>query len=329
MTAYRHVLAALILVCTLVQTFAIVDPALAQGPPSELREIVPIDPDYRFGPEDVLQIEVWGKPDLGGVVAIDVKGQLLIPLVGSVRAEGRNAAELASVLTERYQLIDPSVSEVIVSVAQYNSKSVTIHGEVRRPGRFGFREVPGLLEVIYAAGGPTPAAELALVQIVRDEPAEGEPHAVVVDLSHGLENLDPATLPALRPKDQVIVPAMEDVPVGGEKVHVLGAVNSPGVYRLAVARNVVEALTASGGFAPEAELKKIYLTRVTSLGAVAFQLDIENYLKSAQPLSNMELLPGDTITVMEKSSFWKSLGEFLSRLAPFVSLAVTVMLATD
>ncbi len=329
MTTYRHVLAALILVCTFVPASAPFDPAFAQSVPREPIEIVAVDPNYQFGPEDVLQIEVWGRPDLGGMVSVDLQGQVLIPLVGAVRAEGRNAAELSAVLAERYQLIDPSVSEVIVAVAQYNSRSLTIHGEVRKPGRVGFREVPSLLEAIYAAGGPTAEAELALVQIVRHAPRADESHTLVVDLSRGLENLDPATLPELRAKDQIIVPSVEEIPIGGDKINVLGAVNSPGVYRMVVARNVVEALTASGGFTPDAQLDKVYLTRVTALGAVAYQLDIEHYLKSAQPLSNMELLPGDTITVMEKSSFWMSLGEFLSRLAPFVSLAVTVMLATD
>lgn len=135
-------------------------------------------------------------------------------------------------------------------------------------------------------------------------------------------------LPALRSGDRIIVPAIEEQPVGGERVQVLGAVNSPGAYRLSAARNVVEAITVSGGFTMEAAIDRVYLTRVTAMGAVAYELDLENYLKKAQPLANMELLPGDTITVMEKSSFMRDFGEFIGRLAPFVSLAVTVILAT-
>lgn len=328
MSEYRCVLFGSILAVCVAALVVPSPAAFAQEPGRRPQPVVEVDPQYRFGPMDVLQVDVWGRPDLSGVVTIDVEGRVQIPLVGEVRAEGRNAAELGSTLSERYQLVDASVSEVLVSVAQYNSRNLTILGEVRSGGYFGFRELPDLIEALVTAGGPTAGAELALVQIVRRAPGAGEPRTIVVDLSRGLDGIDPATLPELRSGDRIIVPAVEDVPVGGDRVHVIGAVNSPGVYRITAARNVVEALTASGGFSSEAALDRVYLTRVTAMGTVAYRLDIENYLKKAEPLSNMELMPGDTITVMEKSSFMKDFAEFMGRLAPFVSLTVTVILAT-
>jgi polysaccharide biosynthesis/export protein len=303
--------------------------ALAQEAPRVPGPVVTVDPNYRFGPEDVLSIDVWGRPDLSGTVTVDLEGRIVIPLVGEIRAGGRNSAELATTLSERFQLLDSSVSEVIVGVVQYNSLNLTILGEVRSPGYFGFRAMPDLLEALLTAGGPTSAAELALVQIVRRDPSVGEPRTILVDLSGGLASLDPINLPPLRSGDRIVVPSAEEVPIGGDRIHVLGAVNSPGFYRLTAARNVVEALTAAGGYAPEAALNKVYLTRVTSTGVTSFRLDIEHYLKRAQPLSNMELMAGDTVTVLQKSTFLERFRDFTSLLVPFISLTVTVILATN
>ncbi|HEX9639975.1 MAG TPA: polysaccharide biosynthesis/export family protein [Candidatus Krumholzibacteria bacterium] len=288
------------------------------------------DANYRFGPEDVLQIQVWGHPELSGTVVVSFAGVIQIPSLGDVRAHGRTPAELSEDLTLRYQILEPSVSEVLVSVVEYMNRSVTVLGEVRTPGRYGFRELPDLWGAILAAGGPTPSADLGEVQIVRNDISGGELRVMTLDLSLGIEGADGAALPALRPKDQILVPStLAATTRGGANIQILGAVNSPGTYRISTARDVVEALSTAGGPTPTADLAKVYLTRATSSGAVSHKLDIRGYLREARPLDNLPLQAGDTVTVFEKTSFWKSFGTVLARLVPFVSLAVTIILASN
>jgi polysaccharide export outer membrane protein len=284
------------------------------------------DANYRFGPEDVLQIQVWGHPDLSGTVIVSFSGVVQIPSVGDVRAEGRTPGELADDLLQRYQLLEPSVSDVLVSVIDYKSKSVTVLGEVRIAGRHGFREMPGVWEAILEAGGATPAAELGGVQIVRAETQPGEERVITLDLSRGIDGSDPASLPELRPNDQIVVPTADKVPGGGSNVQILGAVNVPGTYRITTAHNVIEALSAAGGPTSNANLNKVYLTRVTSDGAVVHELKIRDYLKEGRPLDNLPLQAGDTLTLFEQSSFWSKMGSLLSFTMPFVSLAITLVL---
>ncbi len=304
--------------------------ALSTAAGAQVRSLptAPGTPDYRFGPGDVLDVQVWGNPDLSGTFTVDPTGRIQLPLVGDVMAQGRTPQELGQDLTERFQLLDPSVSEVLVSISQYVSRSISVVGEVRDPGVYGFQEIPDLWSVILTAGGPTADAELGRVQIVRASPEPGEPRSLTVDLSRGIEHTPVETLPVLRPLDKVLVPSAEDVPVGGEKFQILGAVHEPGVYRISTAADVVEALAVAGGPVSEAQLDKIYLTRATANGAVAYRLNLEDYLFEGQAQANMPLQSGDTITVPERSSFWSKLSDGLGRLAPFASLVVTVLLAT-
>jgi len=284
---------------------------------------------YRFGPGDIMDVQIWGNPDLSGPATVDPLGRVRLPLVGEVNAGGISPEELSKDLTERFQLLDPSVSEVIVSVSQYISRSIAVVGEVRDPDVYGFHKIPDLWSVILTAGGPTAAAEMARVQVVRAAPEEDQARIVTVDLSRGLESTPLGSLPVLRPGDKVLVPSSEDSPTGGDRFQIIGAVADPGVYRTTVAKDIVEALAVAGGPVSQANLGKVYLTRTTATGVVSYRLDLEEYLFEGVSLSNMTLLPGDTIMVPERSSFWSSLSSGLRVLAPFASLVVTVILATN
>lgn len=283
--------------------------------------------DYRLGPEDVIQVQVWGRSDLSGPAVLDLSGKIQLFLVGEVDANGRTAAELGRYLTERYQLLDRSIPEVLVSVTGYNSRSVTVLGEVRNPGRYGFEVIPDIWAVILAGGGATAAADLGAVQVVRKEPGEGEPRTVTVDLSRGIEGTDAGELPILRPKDSVMVPSMSQAPVSGDKIQVLGAVRNPGAYRLGAAASVLGAISASGGTLPDADLRKVRLARPAAGKAVAYELDLQGYLYEARPATDLGLLPGDIITVPSRKTGLAAAMDTVLRMAPLVSVTVGLIYA--
>jgi len=299
--------------------------AVAQGEASA-PGTASIEDDYRIGPEDVLQIQVWTRADISGQVAVDYEGRIRLPLVGEVQAAGRTADALAQALTQRYQLLDPSVPEVHVGVSEYNSRSVTVLGEVRQPGKHGFRHIPDLWAVILAAGGATPNADLAGVQIVREEAEASGSRTIDIDLSGGIEATRSSELPQLKPQDTVIVPASDEEAVTGDRVQVLGAVRTPGIYRLSRAGRVSEALAVSGGTLENANLKAISLTRRTATGVVAFEIDLHGYLYEGRPMADLVLKPGDTITVPAERSLLGSVVDRLIRLAPLASVAVSLSL---
>lgn len=281
------------------------------------------DEPYRIGSDDVLRIQVWPRSDLGAEVSVDASGNVALPLLGSVAAAGKTATELGQELLGRYQILDPSISEVFVNVAQYLSQRVTVVGEVRNPGKYTFRKIPGLWDVLLGAGGATPNADMSAVQISRKEREAGEPQAVTVDLSGGLEGTDPDKLPKLRTDDTILVPSLAGEHGGGEEFQILGSVRTPGVYRLGSAGTVVEALALSGGPLPDADLSKVRLTRPTDSGVVAYRLDIKGHLYEGKPLSDMKLRAGDTVTVPGGSG-GISLGSVFGEVLKFTSIITAV-----
>ena len=285
---------------------------------------------YEIGPEDVLQVLVWGRPDLSGPVTVDHLGKIQLPLIGQASAEGRTAGDLGEFLSERYRLLDPSISEVIVQVAQYNSRSISIVGQVAGPGRYGFREIPDIWTVILEAGGALDTADLGAVQVVRKEARPGEPKTLTVDLSGGIEKAPKETLPTLRPKDTIVIPSLAGQTVLGDKFQVLGAVKAPGAYKISAAENVIEAIAISGGSLPYADLGKVRLTRVTEEGLIAYELDLHGHLHNARPIADLGIRAGDTITVPgTERSFIGDVMDGLIRLAPAITAVVSLVLAVS
>jgi protein involved in polysaccharide export with SLBB domain len=133
----------------------------------------------------------------------------------------------------------------------------------------------------------------------------------------GIEEIDPETLPELRPKDTVRVQSLAGVTSSRASFQVLGAVKTPGIYRLTAAETVVEALAVSGGPVQNADLKRIRLARPTDHGVQVYELNVKGYLYEGKPVSDMDLKPNDTLTVPSKSDLGTVMATLL-RLAPLI-----------
>jgi len=141
--------------------------------------------EYRIGPEDVLNINVFEAQELNREVRVSAGGEISLPLLGSVRAAGLTPRELEFVLQEllhRTYMKDPHVS---VFVREMQSHPVSVMGAVRRPGVFQIRGSKTLLEVLSLAEGLADDAGETVI-ILRGAALSAEPdppadHAAVAD----------------------------------------------------------------------------------------------------------------------------------------------------
>jgi len=144
----------------------IVAASSAQAPPPQPR--ADVGEPYVIGPEDVLEIAVWGNTDLSRLVPVRPDGKISLPLLSDVDAAGLTPMELRTALTKSLArfVADPIVS---VIVREVHSFKVTVIGEVKTPGRYEVRSRTTVLDVLAMAGGLSQYAARGRITVLRRE----------------------------------------------------------------------------------------------------------------------------------------------------------------
>lgn len=130
-------------------------------------------PEYRLGPEDVIEVFVWKEPDLSVSVVIRPDGKISLPLANELEASGKTATELQIEITEKLRryVTQPIVN---VMVKQINSLKISVLGEVRKPDVYRIKNRITVLDAIAMAGGFTDLARPNRVVVLRITPAGTE-----------------------------------------------------------------------------------------------------------------------------------------------------------
>jgi polysaccharide export outer membrane protein len=120
---------------------------------------------YRLDSGDRLRVIVFGQPDLTNSYVVDQSGAITVPLIGQVPARGQTTGEIQLAIATRLRqgyVRDPNVS---VEVDRY--RPFFAMGEVAAAGQYSY--VPGMTvqQAIAVAGGFTPRADKAGVQVTR------------------------------------------------------------------------------------------------------------------------------------------------------------------
>ena len=252
---------------------------LIENPKSESYE------QYRVGPRDILNVTVWGHPELtipagefrsaeasGSVVGED--GTFFYPFAGVVRADDRTVEEIREELTLKLSKFIENV-QLDVRVAAYRSQRVYVVGEVAQPGIHLVRDIPlTVLEAINSAGGVTPKADLRNLTLTRS----GKTYSI--NLLSLYEGGDIKQNVLLRHGDVLNVPDNEF-----NKVFVLGETamgRGFGVRPRSVIMNkarltLTEALTEGGGFDQEnADAARVFVFRSALGKSAIYHLDAKS-----------------------------------------------------
>jgi polysaccharide export outer membrane protein len=160
---------------------------------------------YRIGPENLLQIDVhYGKDGLiSQKVRVSSKNLITFPLVGEVNVEGLTVSELENklyTLLEKDYLVNPQVSVVI---EEYSTVSVI--GEVKKPGAYPIKGKLTVVEAISLAEGFTKIASPNRAKIVRTNP-DGTKKEIPVRLSDIINGKRQKDNVYLQAGDVVVVP---------------------------------------------------------------------------------------------------------------------------
>jgi polysaccharide export outer membrane protein len=165
--------------------------------------VVPVEPGFIIGPEDVLGIFVWREAEVSGDVAVRPDGMITLPLIRDVKAAGLTPTELADRIQEslREFITDPAVTVV---VRQMNSRKVFITGEVARPGAYALASSMTVMQLIAVAGGLNEFAEADGISVLRVE--GGKTRTFPFKYKDVAKGKKPEQNIMLKPGDTVVVP---------------------------------------------------------------------------------------------------------------------------
>ena len=269
---------------------------------------------YLLGPGDVLDVRVFGQPELTSTVQVDSDGNLSsLPFLETpIPAKCRSEKQVQKDITTAYAkfINNPQVS---VRISERNSRQpATVFGAVRQPTRVEMKRKVRLNELMAVSGGFTERAS-GTIQILHTEPlmcpepgeeAEAAPidgtkiPLQIVKISE-LRSGKIEANPVIRPGDYVLV-------TEAEPIYITGAVLSPGGIYLREELMLSRALAMVGGPRKEAKLSDVKIFRQVpgSANQEVIHVDVAAIKKNQKP--DFPLQAYDVVEVSEAGMFSSS-----------------------
>lgn len=123
---------------------------------------------YKIGPQEILEISVVGSDLLSSKFITDERGRVQMPLAGEVNLSGLTPAAASEVIANSLRgeyVIDP---QVIVIPEDLDRVTLSIGGQVERPGAYPVDEDMTLMRAVNLAGGRGEFAKLEEVLVFRE-----------------------------------------------------------------------------------------------------------------------------------------------------------------
>jgi len=99
-------------------------------------------------------VRVYGEEELSTTFRVASDGSIDYPLLGTIKVSGMTPSHVVntfeSMLRDGKYLKNPQVS---IFVKEYNSKKISVFGQVKKPGTFPYQDGMSVVEGISIAGG--------------------------------------------------------------------------------------------------------------------------------------------------------------------------------
>ena len=252
------------------------------------------DQSYVIGDEDVLQISVWGSPELTVQVPVRPDGMISMPPVGDVRAAGLTPQELKAVLEKELMkyVKAPTVSVIVTAV---NSFKVFVLGG----GVSGTAAAPGatasgaitlkrnttLLQFL-AQIGSLQNADLNNSFVLRDGQKLGADFYKLIIKGDASQDVQ------LRPNDVIFIPDNFE-----KRIRVVGKVKMPTVVQYREGMTTLDAILSAGGFTEFADPNDVTVVRKKGERIINIEVRLKDVIKKGDTSKDLPLMPGDRVIV--------------------------------
>ena len=268
-----------------------------------------IDPDaYIVGPNDVLQLYIWGEFDQLYTLQVDPEGNVLIPTVGSFHISGLSLTAAKEHLLVATQDKYPSV-DISISLVSMRFFTAYVTGTVMNEGSFTIHPTTRVADIINQAGGFRDRQDAGGAinrgtgrRSIQLNHRDGSSERVDLDMFLATGNL--AHNPYVRMGDVVHVSFRK------HSVSIFGAVNQEGEYEFLPGDTLGDLVTLAKGLNRSKPLISAELWRFQEGSEQAELIELGGDKKMLTELDyeqirRVELRPNDAIFIRARS-LWQS-----------------------
>ena len=258
-------------------------PASATASPQSPRLLA--NSNVRLGIGDLIEISVFGVPDLSTKTRISGSGDVYFPLIDYVHIADLTTDEAQELLQKRLEdggfVRGPHVS---IFVDESASQAITLVGEVMRPGPYPAIGERRLFDMISAAGGLSDKAGRNVTIEHRGDPSQKVELQISANLAEDTQN-------------NVEVFAGDTIIVSRAGiVYVVGDVNHPSGFLIEdTGLSVLKALALAGGGTRTSALNKTKILRRTPNGIEEIPVNLKKVLYAKAP--DLALVKGDVLFI--------------------------------
>jgi polysaccharide biosynthesis/export protein len=241
--------------------------------------------NIKLGIGDLIEVSVFGVPDLATKTRISGSGDIYLPLVDYVHVVGLTTDEAQDVIQKRLE--DGGFvrgAHVSIFVNESASQAITMVGEVSHPGAYPAIGERRLFDLLSAAGGFTEKAGRNVTIERRGDPDK----KIEVQLSQNLAD-DTKNNVDVEPGDTIIVSRAGIVYVVGDVAHPSGFIIEDSSL------SVLKALALAGGSTRTSALNKARILRQTPNGIQQIPVPLKKVLYAKQP--DIAMVKGDVLFV--------------------------------
>ncbi len=213
-----------------------------------------VDPDqYVLGPGDGLVVSIMGPDPRMFALNVLPEGDILIPGIGPVHADGLTLTEFRRALATKVNTYFRNI-ELYCYLETPALFRVFVTGEVANPGPVAVSGVERVADAIEKAGSVKGNGSLRLITLERGG------KEIRVDLLRFVEQGDLGNNPFLRSGDRV------HVPPSGWHAAIAGQVKKPGSYEIVEGETVADLIELAGGFTTDAFDDSVLVARIAAGG---------------------------------------------------------------
>ncbi|OFW87085.1 MAG: hypothetical protein A3J37_03470 [Alphaproteobacteria bacterium RIFCSPHIGHO2_12_FULL_45_9] len=112
---------------------------------------------HLINPGTTIGLSVYGEDTMTGEFVVDHNGDLTLPMLGEIPAQGLTKLQLRNLIKSELKATN-YISNPVVSLNILAPRPVYILGEVKNPGEYPYKPNMDIFEAISMAGGYTPRA---------------------------------------------------------------------------------------------------------------------------------------------------------------------------